>query len=229
MTYERLKGGDGRRRGLLADWDKWLINADDLYCRFLDRVGDSPFLYHEVASVGFLASAAAMAGFTPLAEYEVIKRGRDDKRARVDGRADFWFSSEERAYSFEFKRAYVAATTKNLSNVRAGATQDIACIQREVKVDEHMHLLVTPAVRLVDALELQYRLHAWTAAISASARRATVSNGYRLRCVPRPAGRSASPAAAVTANVPSGNIESVLPHWVLRPIYRHSRKLRRSQ
>ena len=131
MTYERLKGGDGRRRGLLADWDKWLINADDLYCRFLDRVGDSPFLYHEVASVGFLASAAAMAGFTPLAEYEVIKRGRDDKRARVDGRADFWFSSEERAYSFEFKRAYVAATTKNLSNVLAGATQDIACIQRE--------------------------------------------------------------------------------------------------
>jgi hypothetical protein len=107
------------------------INADKLYCRFLDRVGDSPFLYHEIASVGFLASAAAMAGFTPLAEYEVIKRGRDDKRARVDGRADFWFSSEGRAYSFEFKRAYVAATERNLSNVLAGAIEDVACIQRE--------------------------------------------------------------------------------------------------
>lgn len=131
MTFDRLKTCDRRLRGLLADWDAWLEQADVLYLRFLDRVGDSPFLYHEVASVGFLASAAAMAGFTPLAEYEVVKRGRDDKRARVDGRADLWFSSGTRAYSFEFKRAYVAATAKNLAEVMSDAYDDIACIQRD--------------------------------------------------------------------------------------------------
>lgn len=131
MALERLKTCDGRLRGLLGDWDAWLEQADVLYLRFLDRVGDSPFLYHEVASVGFLASAAAMAGFTPLTEYEVVKRGRDDKRARVDGRADFWFSSGPRAYSFEFKRAYVAATARSLANVMRSASDDIACIQRD--------------------------------------------------------------------------------------------------
>ena len=131
MTFERLKVSDGRLRGLVSDWDAWLEQAHVLYLRFLDRVGDSPFLYHEVASVGFLASAAAMAGFTPLAEYEVVKRGREDKRARVDGRADFWFSSGPRAYSFEFKRANVAATARNLAAVMRSSSNDIACIQRE--------------------------------------------------------------------------------------------------
>lgn len=108
-----------------------MIEADRLYTRFFDHVGDSPFLYHEIASVGFLASAAAMAGFVPLAEYEVVKRGHDDKRARVDGRADFWFGSDARAYSFEFKRALVAATAKNLRESMTSASSDVARIQRE--------------------------------------------------------------------------------------------------
>jgi hypothetical protein len=131
MSFERLKCSDGRMRGLLADWERWLIKADNLYCRFLARIGDSPFLYHEVASVGFLASAAAMAGFIPLAEYEVVKRRAQDKRARVDGRADFWFCSDDRAYSFEFKRAHVAATPANLSETLTRAYHDIARIQRD--------------------------------------------------------------------------------------------------
>ena len=48
----------------------------------------------------------------------------------------------------------------------SGHDDELACVQSEVEVDEHVHLLVAPAVRLADALELQYRLHAWTAAIS---------------------------------------------------------------
>lgn len=83
MAFEMLKRGDGRRRGLTEDWNNWLEQADDLYDRFLARVGDSPFTYHEVASSGFLASAAALAGFIPLAEYEIIKRGKVDRRTRV--------------------------------------------------------------------------------------------------------------------------------------------------
>src|SRR4051794_31988385 len=103
MASRRIKTRDGRRRGLLRDWDAWMDAADELYLRFVKLVGESPFTYHEVASVGFLAAAAAMAGFVPLAEYEIVKRAREDKRARVDGRADFWFSSMARSYSFEFK------------------------------------------------------------------------------------------------------------------------------
>ena len=72
-----------------------------------------------------------MAGFIPLAEYEVIKRGKSDKRTKIDGRADFWFSSDARAYSFEFKRARKAATTKNLSASLSIAFNDVARIQRE--------------------------------------------------------------------------------------------------
>jgi hypothetical protein len=129
--YKCLKAGDGRLHGLRADWDAWLREAEKLYGRFEDRVGESPFYYHEVAAVGFLASAAAMAGFVPLAEYEVIKRGRTDKRAKVDGRADLWFSSGQRSYSFEFKRARALATPKNLLDRLNRAEHDVARIPRE--------------------------------------------------------------------------------------------------
>lgn len=130
MSFECLKS-DGRRRGLLADWDSWMREADKLYIRFLERTGESPFYFHEVASVGFLASSAALAGFLPVAEYEIVKRAKHDRRIKVDGRADLWFDAGERCYSFEFKRAYVAATAKNLAEVLKEAGDDIACIDRE--------------------------------------------------------------------------------------------------
>jgi hypothetical protein len=59
------------------------------------------------------------------------------------------------------------------------------CVQSEVEVDEHVHLLIASAVHLDDALELQYRRH-WIAAISASARRPRISNrcGHSL-CISR--------------------------------------------
>jgi hypothetical protein len=131
MTLKTLKSGDGRRRGLITDWDLWLSCADELYERFLGTVGQSPFYFHEVASTGFLASAAAMAGFVPLAEYEVIKRAREDRRMKVDGRADLWFASSERFYSFELKRAWLAATPGNLSGGLWEAADDVARIPRE--------------------------------------------------------------------------------------------------
>jgi len=130
MSFECLKG-DLRRKGLHADWELWLRAADELYLRFLERAGESPFYFHEVASVGFLASASAIAGFLPLAEYEIIKRAQHDKRIKVDGRADLWFDSGARCYSFEFKRAHVAATSKNLTDVLKQASGDIACINRD--------------------------------------------------------------------------------------------------
>ncbi len=125
-----LKLCDGRKRSLIQDWEAWLTAADDLYIRFFERTGDSPFYYHEVASVGFLASAAAIAGFIPLNEYEIIKKGAADKRTRGDGRADLWFDSGRRCYSFEAKRAYLSATMKNLAEVMYSAHKDVACIDR---------------------------------------------------------------------------------------------------
>lgn len=131
MAFEMLKQSDGRRRGLIGDWNAWLEQADDLYVRFLARVGDSPFTFHEVASSGFLASAAALAGFIPLAEYEIIKRGKLDRRTRADGRADLWFASPDRAYSFELKRALLSATFANLAAGLDAAADDVSCIPRE--------------------------------------------------------------------------------------------------
>lgn len=131
MVFEVLRRGDGRRRGLTGDWNAWLEQADALYDRFLGRVGESPFAYHEVASSGFLASAAALAGFIPLAEYEIIKRGKVDRRTRADGRADLWFASPGRAYSFELKRALLSATLGNLAAGLHAAVDDVSCIPRE--------------------------------------------------------------------------------------------------
>ena len=78
-----------------------MVTADKLYNRFLKRIGESPFYYHEVASVGFLATAAGIAGFLPMNEYEIIKRGSADRRTKGDGRADLWFDGGPRCYSFE--------------------------------------------------------------------------------------------------------------------------------
>lgn len=168
MTLKVLKHGDGRRRGLISDWDAWMRQADALYMRFLDRVGESPFGYHEVAATGFLASAAAMAGFIPLAEYEIIKRGKADRRTRSGGRADLWFASPERAYSFEVKRAWLAATPGNLRERLNAAADDIGCIQEDeyhyaaglliTKVRDVHRAPTYEALAQDDAVDLAYRI-----------------------------------------------------------------------
>lgn len=168
LALKVLKRGDGRRRGLIADWDQWMTQADELYTGFFERIGESPFTYHEVASAGFLASAAALAGFIPLAEYEIVKRGRADRRTKADGRADLWFASPERAYSFELKRAWLAATPANLRERLAAAADDIACIPREeyhyaaglllAKVRDIHRVPVYEAMARSDAVDLAYRI-----------------------------------------------------------------------
>jgi hypothetical protein len=50
---------------------------------------------------------------------------------KADGRADLWFASPERAYSFEMKRAWLAATPSNLGASLRAAVEDVQCIQRE--------------------------------------------------------------------------------------------------
>ncbi|MEM6476351.1 MAG: hypothetical protein AAF687_09310 [Pseudomonadota bacterium] len=130
MPLEQLKLGDRRKAGLVSDWEKWLEEADGLYNKLLHRAGYSPFYHHEVSSVGLLASAAALAGFLPMMEYEIRKKKRIDMRRKGEGRADLWFDSGPRCYSFEAKRAYVAATTSNLSAMLHEAHADAWCIDK---------------------------------------------------------------------------------------------------
>ncbi|MYM00265.1 hypothetical protein GR702_21200 [Novosphingobium sp. FGD1] len=109
-----------------------MLSADELYMRFYDRLeGDSPFLYHEVASVGFLASSAAMAGYLPMNEYDVFKKGKLDKRYKERGRADLWFDAGDRCYSFEFKRTRRPVTMGYLEDRLNSALEDINCIYSE--------------------------------------------------------------------------------------------------
>lgn len=116
----------------MADWENWLKSADKLYRRFVDRLdGDSPFDYHEVASVGFLASAAAMAGFLPMNEYDVVKLEKSDKRVKIPGRADLWFDVGQRCYSIEFKRTRRPVTTAYLEQRLDYAYEDIERVQKD--------------------------------------------------------------------------------------------------
>lgn len=136
MSYTAIKIGDRRRSGIITDWEKWLKKADKLYSRFNDRLGgDSPFDYHEVAAVGFLANAAAMAKFLPMNEYELFKLGKTDKRTKVAGRADLWFDAGSRCYSIEFKKAREPQTLANLKQRLKYAYKDISCIRN----DEYHH------------------------------------------------------------------------------------------
>ena len=64
-------------------------------------------------------------------EYEIIKRGSADRRTKGDGRADLWFDGGPRCYSFEAKRAWLAATPSNLLASLNCAYNDIARIDRE--------------------------------------------------------------------------------------------------
>jgi hypothetical protein len=131
MAVIKARVGDGRRKALNTDWDQWMEAADDLYLRFLKRVGVSPFWFHEVASAGFLASSAALAGFIPVAEYEITKAAADEAGVEGNGRADLWFASSTKAYSFELKRAWLAATEANLRAQMQAAYDDVARIPRE--------------------------------------------------------------------------------------------------
>jgi hypothetical protein len=132
MTFKVLKIGDGRRKLLISDWETWLKSADQLYKRFVERLdGDSPFDYHEVASVGFLANAAAMAGYLPMSEYDVFKRGKSDKRVKEPGRADLWFDAGNQCYSFEFKRTRRPVTPAYLEARLDYAYEDIECVHKD--------------------------------------------------------------------------------------------------
>jgi hypothetical protein len=128
MAYETVKRGDQRRRLLLGDWKPWLEQMAGLYDRYLLEEYPSPFSLHEQATVGLLVSAAARAGFINYNEYEIIKKGRGDKRRRVSGRADFWMDCNGRGYSFEVKRAYIETSKTQLRATMRSAITDAECI-----------------------------------------------------------------------------------------------------
>jgi hypothetical protein len=87
-----------------------------------------PFDELEVPGVSLLVAAAAAAGYYPIAEYEISKIDRSDRRKRKPGRADLWFVAGEQSYSFEFKRAWNESDSGKLLQCLEAARSDIDCI-----------------------------------------------------------------------------------------------------
>jgi hypothetical protein len=97
-------------------------------CIKSDEIDASPFEFNEVSAVGFLTVAAARCDFLTLNEYEISKSSKLDRRKKAAGRADLWISGKDRTYSFEFKRAWYAATIKNLEATMSRALGDISAV-----------------------------------------------------------------------------------------------------
>lgn len=128
MSFEVLK--DDNRRSCAADWEKWLREADKLHSRYLKEIGDSPFTFNEISAVSFLSAAAARVGYLTLNEYSCVKKDKEDRRFKKAGRADLWLTTGPHSYSFEFKRAYYAATPKNLAKTLGTACDDINVVDK---------------------------------------------------------------------------------------------------
>lgn len=131
MSLCLIKGD--RRSAAYKDWGKWLECSANLHDRFLKEQNLSPFDANEQSAVGLFAAGAAIAGHLPLIEYGIEKKDWTDKRRKSSGRADLWIDFSVRSYSFEFKRAWYRATTRNLHERLARVRRDIACVGS----DEH--------------------------------------------------------------------------------------------
>ncbi len=132
MSFSCVKVSDARRTIVISDWQKWIKSADKIYTKFVERLdGESPFEYHEVSCVGLLSCAAAMAGYLPMLEYNIIKIGRYDRRRRSSGRADLWFETKRRCYSFEVKKTSRNLTFSYLQKRLDEANDDIKMIQKD--------------------------------------------------------------------------------------------------
>lgn len=141
MAYEVVKAGDGRRKAIARDWSPWLEQIGLWYDRYAAEEYPVPFSLHEQATVGLLVSAAASSGYLSYNEYELSKKGRDDKRKRVAGRADFWMECNGRGYSFEVKRAYFDTTPGKLGRMMRAAIADAECICED-ECDQAVAVLV---------------------------------------------------------------------------------------
>ncbi|HEX8301843.1 hypothetical protein [Sphingomonas sp.] len=105
-----MKADDRRREA--KDWNRWMESAAKLADRFyLEAGNDDPFMYGEQASVGFLATAAAHAGFMALPEFAVTKNDIKNSSPR-SGRSDLWISSSDREWWFEAKQRFINRGSK---------------------------------------------------------------------------------------------------------------------
>ncbi len=64
-------------------------------------------------------------------EYDVFKRGKSDKRTKVPGRADLWFDTGPRCYSFEVKRTRRPVTVRYLGQRLKQAYSDVERVDRD--------------------------------------------------------------------------------------------------
>lgn len=125
------KGARWRKGSHYSVLNRWLDHSAALATELLDYSGQiHPFHDNENSAVGLLVAGAARAGFLPLTEYRLRKRSWHDGRKWQGGRADLWFCTAGKAYSFEFKYAKATTTRANLEWKMYWADRDIARVPR---------------------------------------------------------------------------------------------------
>ena len=84
-------------------FNNWMSHTKKLIEELLDCDGFDPMGDAELPAVSVLTGAAARAGYSPVAEYKLVK---SVNRADKLGRADLWFNAnnEDRAFEFKFWR-----------------------------------------------------------------------------------------------------------------------------
>lgn len=127
MDYEWLKGHSSKQKKIFEVFDPWMQETANISEQFWSYASDQfyPFHDNENSAVSILLGGASRAGYSAVSEYRLRKRDRKDRRRWKDGRADLWFVAQSKAFSFEFKRAWNAASSKNLAEVMDDATWDI--------------------------------------------------------------------------------------------------------
>ena len=123
-------------------WDRWFAEIPSLRKEYFEFIGQDHdvFSYNEASSAGLFACGAARARMIALPEYVCLKKGRRDKRRRVNGRADLWIYDPHHKLSwcFEFKHLLGRTSySETLINKKLeAAVSDAACIVTENECDK---------------------------------------------------------------------------------------------
>lgn len=148
------------------EWQRWLDSAANLAARFWHELCEDPFAYNETASVSLLSAAAARIGYLGLAEFNVTKKSRRDRRCKARGRSDFWMTSDRREWSFEFKQITDGPITSRRLRAKMKAAADCVAHLRRYGA-EHMVAGLVVSLYWVDeeaTREAKKRLRAHAAA-----------------------------------------------------------------
>lgn len=83
-------------------------------------------------------------GYLALAEFNVTKKSRHDRRCKARGRADLWLKSDRREWSFEFKQITSRPITAGRLRAKMDHAADCADQLRRVGAEHTVAGLIVP-------------------------------------------------------------------------------------